>query len=534
MSSAIEYDQFPYDSHPFPQTHPRHLGALARLFGLESAPIETARILELGCASGGNILPMAHHLPDATFVGVDFSKAQIDQGQRIAAAAGVINARLVHGDIAKLDDTLKNFDYIICHGVYSWVPDRVQQAILDTCRERMAPAGVAYISYNVYPGWHLRGMIRDMMLYHTAAIEDPAQKVSQARALLDFMANHSVESKAGAYRTLLNSELELLRNAGGDYLRHEHLSEDNTSVYFHEFIARAHACGLQYLGESELETMIAGNLPADVQATLRNVAPDIIRMEQYLDFLRNRTFRQTLLTHHETPLIRHLDGATLETLHLSAELNTGDADASTPGASTVGTGGVDANGIRSFAHPNGASVRTGNRDLVGWLDHLRTIWPASVPARQLIDAIPPDNPVLDDGDERKSKATVELMKCICSGVVKLHSAPIAPPAAPSNTPKVPGIVRETAPHNAIVANYLHQPVALDDLARRLVAHLDGETALDTLVEHMSKAVTDGELNVQIDGRAIASEAELRKLMTAAVQERIERLRQRGLLESKLK
>ena len=184
MSSAAEYDRFPYDSNPFPQSHPQRLAALGRLFGVDAPDVKTARVLELGCASGGNLLPLAYYMPSASFVGIDFSGRQLEQGREIAARAGLDNVELIHGDIAELDESHTDFDYIICHGVYSWIPDSVQHAIMRICRDRLTTNGIAYISYNVYPGWHMRSMIRDMMLYHTASLDDPVMKVGQARALL--------------------------------------------------------------------------------------------------------------------------------------------------------------------------------------------------------------------------------------------------------------------------------------------------------------------------------------------------------------
>ena len=104
MSSAAEYDRFPYHSNPFPQSHPQRLAALGRLFGVDAPEVKTARVLELGCASGGNLLPLAYYMPNASFVGIDFSGRQLEQGREIAKRAGLDNVELIHGDIAELDE----------------------------------------------------------------------------------------------------------------------------------------------------------------------------------------------------------------------------------------------------------------------------------------------------------------------------------------------------------------------------------------------------------------------------------------------
>jgi hypothetical protein len=104
----------------------------------------------------------------------------------------------------------------------------VQEKILRVRRENLSPSGVAYVSYNTYPGWHMRGMIRDMMLYRTreCANSKLAERVRQARALLDFLAQ-SVPGEDNPYGIRLKKELNLLRDKDDSYLLHEHLEEHN-------------------------------------------------------------------------------------------------------------------------------------------------------------------------------------------------------------------------------------------------------------------------------------------------------------------
>lgn len=75
-----------------------------------------------------------------------------------------------------IDDSLGRFDYILTHGVYSWVPPAVQEKILRLCASNLTEHGVAYVSYNVNPGWSMRGMLRDMMCYHASRFEDPRER----------------------------------------------------------------------------------------------------------------------------------------------------------------------------------------------------------------------------------------------------------------------------------------------------------------------------------------------------------------------
>src|SRR5437762_2729762 len=188
MPDALtSYEDVPYESKPIYRTHPDGLAALATVFGLEPPAVSRCRVLELGCASGGNLLPMALGLPESQFVGIDLSPRQVRQGQETIDALGVTNLELKALSIMDVGEEFGQFDYIICHGVYSWVPPEVQDKILAICSRNLTSNGVVYISYNCYPGWHACGMIRQMMCYHTRRIADPLVRVREARALLDFL-----------------------------------------------------------------------------------------------------------------------------------------------------------------------------------------------------------------------------------------------------------------------------------------------------------------------------------------------------------
>src|SRR5262249_43817357 len=155
--------ELPYPSNPYPYTHPDHLATVAALLGMKPAAADHCRVLELGCASGGNLIPMAYGLPDSSFFGLDLSGEPVRQGEELVEALGLKNIQLRRMSILDVDDRLGQFDFIICHGVYSWVPAEVQDKILDICARQLAPQGVGFISYNTYPGWHMRGMIRAVM-----------------------------------------------------------------------------------------------------------------------------------------------------------------------------------------------------------------------------------------------------------------------------------------------------------------------------------------------------------------------------------
>jgi SAM-dependent methyltransferase len=181
------YDEVPYPSTSHVFTHPDNLATAAVLLGLTPTPVTRCRVLELGCAGGGNLIPLALELPESTFVGIDASAVQIDDGNAAIAAIGCQNITLTQMDILEITPELGQYDCIIVHGIFSWVPVAVRDAILKICQQNLTPNGIAYVSYNTYPGWHMLGNIRGMMLYHTRNVTDPRMRIAQARELLTFM-----------------------------------------------------------------------------------------------------------------------------------------------------------------------------------------------------------------------------------------------------------------------------------------------------------------------------------------------------------
>src|SRR6185503_10934875 len=160
------YDALPYPLLAHAQTHPAWLATLAVVHGLRPAPVEHCRVLEIGCASGSNLIPFACEMDGSEFVGIDLSSRQVAEGQEFIRALGLRNIRLQAQDLLDFDDA-GTFDYIIAHGLYSWVPQTVRDRLMDICRRHLAPQGVAFISFNAYPGWQGLNMVRDLMLYRT-------------------------------------------------------------------------------------------------------------------------------------------------------------------------------------------------------------------------------------------------------------------------------------------------------------------------------------------------------------------------------
>ena len=313
-ATEASYDEVPYPGGTYRATHPSHLAMVARLCGVSPAPPARCRVLELGSSMGANIIPMAADLPESEFVGIDLSAKQVKMGKEIIAELGLKNIELRHCGINDVDESFGKFDYIICHGVYSWVPPEVQRGILDCGRKLLTSNGVLYVSYNTYPGWHLRGVVREMMRYHVAAFDTPQRKIRQARGLLDFLVK-SARSRSQAYSSLLKEEAEILENRLDSYIYHEHLEEYNEPVYFHEFVRRVDEAGLRYLADAAISSMVAQMFDESTAELLKDVP--LLRREQYMDFLRSRMFRCSLLCHQYVSPNYRMASHNLTPLHVS-------------------------------------------------------------------------------------------------------------------------------------------------------------------------------------------------------------------------
>ncbi len=516
------YDEIPYLSHAYPQTHPDHLFVLGRLFGMQPAVLDRCRVLELGCASGGNLIPMAAAMPDAQFVGIDFSQSQIDAGQARIAALGLTNVELRAADIVEAAEGLPEFDYIIAHGLFSWVPPPAQEAIFKIIHTKLSRNGIAYVSYNTFPGWRMRGTIRDLMLYHVRQFKDAPTRVAQARALLDFMAQ-SVPNDKSPYALQLRLEVEELRRQPDSYLYHDFLEPFNQPIYFHQFAERAASHQLQYLGESELATMLPTNFSPAVAETLRKIAPDLVRTEQFMDFLRNRQFRQTLLVHADVPLNRNINAHVLEELEIASIAQPVSAPVDERSNEKV-----------EFRLPNGVSMSSATPITKAAFVLLGKRWPLSAPFRELCVAARArlGGPVVaPDPNQTAQDARVlgaELLQCAVAGIVELRARPVTLSVEVPAKPLGYAVAREEARTGLHVSNLRHETISLDEFNRQLLLRLDGAHDVDRLVEEFAELVANNTLAIQQEGVEVRDPASVRQVMRNAIPQGLVALARSGL------
>src|SRR3954469_14363625 len=319
---ANVYDDVPYSNYPYAQTHPDRLATVAILHGLEPPDPFHARVLELGCGAGGNLLAMAAATPGVRALGVDLAREPVEAGRAAAAAIGLGNVELRQGDVRALaDGSLGEFDYVVAHGLYAWVPPDARDAVLGTIAASLAPDGVAYVSYNAHPGGYFRQMLRDVGLWHARGIDDQLERARKAQELYKFL-NEQRATDADTYGALLEREVPPLADGPLYRLVHDALSDAWEPLWFGEFAAHAAAHGMMFVGEADLSGLRSELLPAGVDAEVWALARGGRgAFEPYSDLLTARHFRQSVLCRAGAPVTPEPASERAQRLHWAARPN---------------------------------------------------------------------------------------------------------------------------------------------------------------------------------------------------------------------
>lgn len=461
--TTFAYDKLLYPNYLHTQTHPDRLATMAKFYGMNPAPVENCRVLELGCGTGSGLMSFAYDLKNSQLIGVDLSEKQIAIGQETIEELGIENLKLMQGDIAKLSrETLGEFDYIIAHGVYSWVPDFVRDRMLALCRELLTENGVAYISYNALPGCHFRQIVREMMMFHCKDIESPVDKVNNGLGLLKFASESAPDE---LYRKILQDEFQSLseRDVGGIY--HDDLADFNDPVYFHQFIEHIDRHDLQFLCEAEYPSKLAKRLRGG--HVLDAISNNRLEMEQYLDFLNGRSFRQTLLCRKTVKLSQGYNKQSVRNLFVASSLM---PESEKPDITT------DSHEV--FCGLKKEKVEIDHPLTKSLLAFLYEIRPESVPFEEAIEiaaarisAAGTEYQIAADDWEI---ATEIFYNLFCTGQIRLESHKVKFARNVSEKPLASRIARHNAARGEMIATLLCTNVAINDpVGRKVVELLDG-------------------------------------------------------------
>jgi SAM-dependent methyltransferase len=440
------YHQIPYHTNPVAETHPDRLASVARLFGMTPAPATSCRVLEMGCGSGGNLIPMAYRLPASRFTGIDLAERAVAEGRLAARELGIENLHLIAMDLCDIGPAMGEFDYILAHGVYSWVPDDVRDRLLAVCRERLAPQGVAYVSFNALPGRYVRLMLRDMMLYHTRDCADAGERIQRARGLLQKLSEaHLVSS---TWQPMVDDEIRQSLTGDPGWFFHDDLAPVNDSFYVRDFAAHAARHSLQYLGDGRPHLMF------DTRASLDWVGSDVIEREQYFDFLCLRQFRQTLLCCSEVRLERPAGPERMDGFLFSSPAKQSD-------------GKIEGFYSVCLVDPPEAVARVAAA--------MGAVFPLPVAFDQLFESA---------GDRDALRGI--LFTFISSGFAAFHTHSFAPVKSVSPRPRAHRLARWESARTGVVTYSNHTANKVDSMVRALIDLLDGTRELDEVASGLAR------------------------------------------------
>ena len=490
---AEAYDALPYQGRPCPESHPSRLAVQAKLAGLPIPDIRRCRVLELACGDGNNLIAIADSLPDSRCLGIDLSPRHIAAGQAEIAALGLPNIELRQGDLLGLtpgDPSLGEFDFVIAHCLYSWVPRPVQDRVFALCRRHLAKHGVAFVSYNLLPGWRIVQVLRDFLSLHSRGASDPKDRLQRALAgasllpLLTDAGTGELSQFISRYGRDFAERLQTLGVWRDQAILHDLIGDPCTPVYFSTFVNHAGRFGLRYLADAEFRRGLPPSLSPEAIAGLRPAIETPMDLEQYADFAAMRTFRQSLLCHGEAPLRSEPQASDLHGLWVTSGWRpAGEIDATNDDTA-------------EFCGPGDAILRTNHPltkaafcilaeqapQAVAFSDLCARAWQRT----QASGSLPSDDvEVLGRYILRAFFAENHLLR--------LHAHAPSFPSTPSPRPRARLFARRQVQRGDEVTGLFHENLTLDALGQALLPLLDGSRDLAALVAELARQPAAGAL-----------------------------------------
>lgn len=352
------YDELPYKCLPIEWTAPERLALASLLHCGPRQPLDLYRVLELGCGDGANLLPLAYYRRQANFVGVDGAGSQVDIANVRKAMLGLSNIEFIHEDFLRANQKLSGqFDYIVAHGVFSWVPCDVRDALFDLCAQRLRPGGLLYLNYNTKPGWNVRGMVREFLLAQTAGATNLRMRAQLAQEVSAKVAT-SLPTDGHPYSQLLAKEFRFVCENHVSYVAHEYLTTDNHAYWRSEFMSVAARYGFEYVADADF-SYLSGRVSEDLAPRLAQEQITGRTLDDTVDLLCYRQLHTPILT--KGPLARHAPS-------IEEFANLQIASCLVPCA-------TNASDHPMFQHPSGYQVEAKVEIVQSVLNKLLPLWP---------------------------------------------------------------------------------------------------------------------------------------------------------------
>jgi SAM-dependent methyltransferase len=249
---------------------------------------------ELACGRGYSTNLLASAYPHAQFYANDFNPSQIMEAKTLAEEAGTKNVHFFDDSFGEfINQDLPSFDFIVLHGIYSWITPENRQEIVNFIRQKLKVGGLVYISYNTLPGWAAALPLRELMVRQKQHSSQPI--LESIGETLDFTGK-LIEANAGYFtqNPSLKSRYDHLKNSGRNYLAHEYFNREWNCFYFDQVAQELELAKLRFVGSAQvIDSIDILNLSPSAQ-TLVNQIKDPIYREVIRDYFLNTQFRRDL------------------------------------------------------------------------------------------------------------------------------------------------------------------------------------------------------------------------------------------------
>ncbi|MBK3801220.1 methyltransferase domain-containing protein [Azospirillum brasilense] len=288
---------------------PDYLSYVGLLSGVRTPdPGHPFRYCELGCGQGLTLTILAATHARSEFVGIDFNPAHIAAARRLADEAGLGNLSFREDSFQALARSLTEgrwteepFDFVVLHGVYSWVSEENRRAIVDVLDRLVKPGGLVYISHNTLAGWSPILPLQALMLEHAAAF--PGRSDRQIGDMLVFL-NRLKDAGAAYFQNnpVAAQHLAMMASQERRYLAHEYIN-DHWEPLPHARVARDLArAKLGYVGTATIP-LNSDDLAfrPEIRAILAEIA-DPMLAQSVRELALNQPFRRDIYVRGPEPL----------------------------------------------------------------------------------------------------------------------------------------------------------------------------------------------------------------------------------------
>ncbi len=505
--------QICFVSQPSPERHPERMFTLGKLAGFNAALPHSCRVIEIGCASGQHLISIAEQYPHSYFLGIDISEDSIHQARDLSTRLGINNIEFELQDLRAYQPSAQEFDYAICHGVYSWIDRQAGQSLLKLISNSLTPEGIAYISHNVLPGWSYRQTIRENLQQEIIPHLSEAQRISEARKLMQsrvqqLLGDLSPESLR------LKDELEAALARSDAFILYELLAEEAYAAYAADTFQKARDHGLYFFAEAQPRRMSARNPLFSLSASSSG---DPYQLESMHDKICMQSFRGSLFGKREllkqgrlnfeaidnfyvcSPLV--LDNEDQPDIHSTAELHFFNAD-------------------RKALPINEPIVKSA-------LLYLRTTWPRPISFSELCDGA---WRLLSDErcpDSERRALRRGLYQIMLRNDLEFLSADMGIANRIAEQPRVSRFARSQV-EQGWITTLRNEFYPVNVLEGFLIQQLDGTVTQGQLMDRVLQLVKTGKLQPRQDGEVITDKDQLAEVVALEIKDCLESFLEIGL------